>query len=79
LTLTDSERRLVQTLRTRQQQLSLLDAAFAAELGISQGYWSLIKRERRRLGRRTAGRILRRFPELWREVQDAMFPRENAA
>lgn len=77
--MTEPERHLVNILKSQQQQLGMLDVPFAKHLGISQGYWSLVKREKRGIGRRTAQLVVKRFPELWREVQDAMFPRNDAA
>jgi hypothetical protein len=75
---TEPERRLLEILKAKQSDLQLLDVPFSRELGISQGYWSLVKNGKRNIGRRMAGKVLR-FPDLWRDVQEAMFPREGAA
>ncbi len=77
--MTDGERRLVDILRSRQRELGMLDVPFAKHIGISQGHWSLLKGGKRGIGRRVARKILERFPELWRDIQDALLPRETAA
>ena len=77
--MTEPERHLLDILKVRQAGLHFLDVPFAKEIGISQGHWSLVKSGQRNIGRRMAAKVLRRFPELWREVQEAMFPREGAA
>lgn len=70
---------LLNILKAKQSELHLLDVSFAKEIGISQGHWSLVKNEHRGIGRRMARHILKRFPELWREVHEAMLPREEGA
>lgn len=68
---------LIAALLRRQGDLS--DNRFAPTIGITQPHWSRVRRGHRPVGHRMAQRILGRYPELWREVQDALFPREENA
>ena len=71
---------LVAALEAKRQSLGLSQIPFGALLGISQGHWSTLKNGQRGIGPATAQRILKAFPDLWREVRDAIFhPEESAA
>lgn len=74
-----SDRHLLSLLQARQTTLGLLDVPFAKKIGISQSHWSLVKREQRGIGHRMSQRIIDAFPDLYRDVEDAMFPRKGAA
>lgn len=76
-TVTDPEHSLIAALERRRGDMT--GEAFARYLGISHGHWSKVRRGVVPVGHRMAQRILGQYPELWREVQDALFPRQEAA
>ena len=72
---TTAESHLIDVLRQRQGSMS--DAKFAPTIGCTQTHWGRVKRGERRIGRRLGAGILARYGELWREVMDAVLPRER--
>ncbi len=70
--MTAPELKLISILRARQEAEGLSDVKFSRAIGSTQGHWWRVKRAQRGIGKHLAQGILARYPELWREVQDAL-------
>ncbi len=66
---------LVSALKDRQGTQS--DPAFAQALRISHMHWWRVKHGRRGIGRDFGSKIISRYPDLWRLVQDVAMPRRD--
>ena len=55
---------IIDVLEAKRLDMSLSDQEFAKQLGISKGFWCLLKQGKKRPGRKLILCALQRFPEI---------------